>query len=221
MSNEDRIEELEAILARFLQPMRGIPFPVVIRALAGTAVLPIDREDGADQGLIACFEEAAALVGTLVRRDPIKRNRPNEVGNDIEPFVIRSLAQGGLHAERPRAANGRGQQVGYPDILVHDADGRPTYLECKVFGEAAEATTMRSFYLSPSANPKVCMDARHLLLAFGVARDPIAGSRDSFHQPTSFKLVDLHGLRCDVKYEFNADNVRLYEPAMILAQGPV
>lgn len=82
-------------------------------------------------------------------------------------------------------------------------------------------TTMRSFYLSPSENPKVCLDAHHLLLAFGVERQPISGSRDSLYRPTSFKLVDLHNLKCDVKYEFNADNARLYMDDMLLAEGKV
>ena len=30
MSEQQRIAELEAVLAQFLQPIRGIPFPLVI-----------------------------------------------------------------------------------------------------------------------------------------------------------------------------------------------
>jgi hypothetical protein len=80
---------------------------------------------------------------------------------------------------------------------------------------------MRSFYLSPSESFKVSVDARHLLLAFGMDASPIAGSRDSLYIPTSYRLIDLHDLLCDVKYEFNSDNCRLHAPSMILLQGDV
>lgn len=221
MTAENRIEELEEVLARFLQPLRGIPFPVVIKALSNCTVLSIEPEKPADGRLIEALSNAAKLVGDLVRGEPIRRNRPNEVGNDIEPYVIRAIQDTGFRAERPKSARGRGQQVGYPDILLYDDEDRPSYLECKIFAEGSEMTTMRSFYLSPSANPKICMDARHLLLAFGVDREPIVNSRDSYFRATSFKLIDLHKLKCDVKYEFNADNARLYDDGMIVAQGMI
>ena len=221
MNKDDRIDELEAVLARFLQPMRGLPFPVVIKALTERAVLAIDADSKCDAKLVALVKQAAVLVGKQVRKVPIRRNCPNEVGNDIEPYVIDALLSVGLRAERPRSAAGRGQQTGYPDVLIFDAHNRPTYLECKIFGEGAAMTTLRSFYLSPSANPKVCLDARHLLLAFGVDRKPIVGSRDSLFRATSFKLIDLFGLKCDIKYEFNADNARLYDSAMVVAEGVV
>ena len=221
MTAENQIEELEAILARFLQPMRGLPFPVVIKAMAQCAVLGIEPGSPDDGKLIESVSKAARLVGNFVRDDPIRRNRPNEVGNDIEPFVMRAHNEIGLRAERPKSAKGRGQQTGYPDILLYDGANRPSYLECKIFAEGSALTTMRSFYLSPSLNPKICLDARHLLLAFGVDRKPISGSRDSFYRATSFKLVDLHQLKCDVKYEFNADNARLYNEGMVLSQGTV
>jgi hypothetical protein len=80
---------------------------------------------------------------------------------------------------------------------------------------------MRSFYLSPSESFKVSVDGRHLLLAFGMEASPIAGLRDSMYIPRSYKLIDLHDLLCDVKYEFNSDNRRLDAPSMMLLQGEV
>ena len=41
----------------------------------------------------------------------------------------------------------------------------------------------------------------------------------SFYIPKSCKLIDLHDLLCDVNYEFNSDNRRLYAPSMMLLQG--
>ena len=80
---------------------------------------------------------------------------------------------------------------------------------------------MRSFYLSPSESFKVSVDARHLLLAFGMEVSLIGGSIDSIYIPTSYKLIDLHDLLCDVKYEFNSDNRRLYASSIMLLQGNV
>ena len=65
------------------------------------------------------------------------------------------------------------------------------------------------------------VDARHLLLAFGMEASPISGSRNSTYIPKSYKLIDLHDLLCDVKYEFNSDNRRLYAPSIMLLQGDV
>lgn len=89
----------------------------------------------------------------------------------------------------------------------------------KVFGEGSTASTMRSFYLSPSEEFKICLDARHLLLAFGVERVSVSNSINSVYRLRSFKLIGLYGLLCDVKYEFNSDNRRLYAETMMLAEG--
>lgn len=219
MTDGERIAALEGVLAQFLKPIKDLPFDLVIKAIANSKVIRINREALADKKLVTDLTIAANQVGATVRAAPIRRNRPNEVGNDIEPFVMRAVEQVGLRVERPRSLAGRGQQTGYPDILIFDQNERPTYLECKIFGEGSAFTTMRSFYLSPSENCKVSRDTRHLLRAFAMAREPIDGSRDSFYRPVGFKLLDLFDLKCDVKYEFNSDNRRLYDPALILAEG--
>lgn len=218
MNESDRIEQLERLLATFLQPIKGIPFPIVIRAICGNAVEDIDLRNADDQKLVASLTETAETVARAVAETPIRRPRPNEVGNDLEPFVMRAAAASGLVSRAPKSASGRGQQVGYPDILIYDLAGRPTYLEVKSFAHNSEPNSMRSFYLSPSANSKVCMDARHLVLGFGTKAEPIEGSRDSHFTVASFKLINLHGLECDVKYEFNSDNIRMYDKRLVLAE---
>ena len=219
MTDKQRIEELEAILAQFLQPIRNIPFPVVVKAMAGCSIIPVNVAADTDRRLNAALSATAAACKHLVDADPIIRNRPNEVGNDIEPFVMRAAEANGFVVSRPTSRSGVAKTTGYPDVLLHDTVGRPTYLECKVFGEGSAMSTMRSFYLSPSDEFKVHLEARHLLLAFGVQRRPIAGGINSEYRPVSYKLVDLHGLVCDVKYEFNSDNRRLYAEGIILAAG--
>lgn len=219
MTDAERAEHLENLLATFLKPIKGIPFPVVIKAICGNAVEDINPDNAEDAQLIGALKETAAIVAKLVARSPIRRPRPNEVGNDLEPFVRQAANEAGLRASAPKSSTGRGQQVGYPDILIHDAAGRATYLEVKSFADGAEATTMRSFYLSPSANPKACMDARHIVLGFGVEAQPISGSRDSLYTTVSYKLINLFELQCDVKYEFNSDNRRMYASNLVLASG--
>jgi len=219
MNDKDRIDNLEEVLAQFLRPIKNLPFHVVVKALSGSSIIAIDMNDPFDFALVESLKATANRCAELVKANPIVRNRPNEVGNDIEPFVIQAAASVGLRAVRPTTQSGANRSTGYPDVLVYDQQGRPTYLECKVYGEGAALTTMRSFYLSPSEDFKVALDARHILMAFGVTRRSVTESINSEYVPSSFKLVDLHGLLCDVKYEFNSDNRRLYANNMLLAQG--
>jgi hypothetical protein len=189
--------------------------------MSGHDLIPVSAAGDEDKELIAKFVDVAKLTGRLVDAEPIKRPRPNEVGNDIELFVIKAANQLRLNATRPETKDGKKKSTGYPDILILDRFGRYTYVDCKVYANGTEATTMRSFYLSPSENFKVSRDARHLLLAFGYESESINNSSNSFYRVRSYKLVDLYGLKCDVKYEFNSDNQRLYEDRHILAHGEI
>ncbi len=221
MDDKERLEVLEQALAQMLKPVKGIPFSVIVKSLAEQQVIQIDKTDAADIELLRRLERTIRFCATEFKSNPIRRPRPNEVGNDVEAYVMRALPKAGLTAARPTSKGGLGKSTGYPDILVRDGGNRATYLECKIFAYGSAETTMRSFYLSPSESFKVSVDARHLLLAFGMEASPIAGSRDSFYIPKSYKLIDLHDLLCDVKYEFNSDNRRLYAPSMLLLQGDV
>lgn len=219
MDDKERLAILEQALAQMLKPVKGIPFSVIVKSLAGCQVIRIDRADQADVELLERLQKTIQFCATELRSSPIRRPRPNEVGNDVEAYVMRALPKAGLTATRPTSQAGLGKSTGYPDILIRDRQNRNTYLECKIFAPGSDATTMRSFYLSPSDSFKVCLDARHLLLAFGMEARAIAGSRDSMYTPRSYKLIDLHDLLCDVKYEFNSDNRRLYTQSMMLSQG--
>lgn len=219
MDDKERLKVLEQALAQMLKPVKGIPFSVIVKSLAQRQVIQIDKADAADIELLKRLEKAIQFCAAELKANPIKRPRPNEVGNDVEAYVMRALPQAGLTAARPTSQAGLGKSTGYPDILVRDKENRATCLECKIFAPGSADTTMRSFYLSPSESFKVSIDARHLLLAFGMHASPIPGSRESTYVPKSYKLIDLHDLLCDVKYEFNSDNRRLYAPSMMLLQG--
>jgi hypothetical protein len=221
VDDKQRAEVLEAALAQLLQPLKNIPFTAVVRALAEHSILKMDPTDAHDADLIGKLSQAATICGERLRANPIKRPRPNEVGNDVEPYVIDAVKEVGLTCARPVTKSGALKSTGYPDILITGEPGRKTYLECKIFSAETAGTTQRSFYLSPSDDFKVCHDARHLLIAFEMVATPIEGSRNSAYSAVAFKLVDLHDLLCDVKYEFNSDNRRLYGAGMVLASGQV
>ena len=216
----ERVAQLEDVLAQMLQRIRGVPFSVIVKALAKHSIIPIDGNSRQDTKLVNLLSRSAVGAGQATQKQPIVRPRPNEVGNDIEAYVIDAANKIGLHCARPLTASGAGKSTGYPDILVHDEDNRPTYLECKIYALGKAPNSMRSFYVSPSENFKITQDARHLLMAFGMSAMPLGG-QDVEYRAMEFKLVDLHDLLCDVKYEFNSDNRRLYADDLVLASGAI
>lgn len=216
---EDRLAELEAVLEQMLKPIKGIPFRIIVKSIAGCEVIPIDPQIPEDVEMLRGLEHAIRAAAAEVRLRPIERPRPNEVGNDIEVFVKAALLAQGFRVEPPAARNGLTKGVGYPDILIFDKTDRPTYVECKTYSAGTASSSMRSFYLSPSDSFKVCRDARHLVLSFEMVAEAVPGSRNSRYTPTGFKLVDVADLLCDVKYEFNSDNRRLYDEKLILLEG--
>ena len=221
MDERERVAILETALAQMLKPVRGIPFNVVVKALADRQVFKVDLTTSADTRLLKQLGDVVVRCAKELRAKPIRRPRPNEVGNDLELYVARALVKGGFAVSKPMSRDGRGKATGYPDLLFNDAADRPIYLECKIYGAQSINTTLRSFYLSPSDSSKVALDAHHLLLAFGMSATEIRGSRNSLYTPTDYKIIDLHDLLCDVKYEFNSDNRRLYADGMVLASGTV
>lgn len=210
----DREKRLEAALAQFLKPMKGIPFEVVIQALCGTSVERFDPESDSNRKSLESIINAMRKTCQVVQANPIKRPRPNEVGNDMEPFVIDALKAQGMKAAAPKTKSGKGKTTGYPDVKI-ETNGIPIYIEVKTYAAANHTTTQRSFYLSPAEDHKVGEDGYHLLVGFEIERN------GNLFTPVAFELVDLFGLDCDMKAEFNSDNRRLYEPDRLLARERV
>jgi hypothetical protein len=207
----EREKQLEDVLVQFLKPIKGIPFEVVIKSLCGTIVEPFDTETAGNKSLLTRLTLAIREACLSVQQSPIKRPRPNEVGNDMEPFVIAALLNQGFDAGSPKSRDGKGKSTGYPDIKINGSE-LPIYLEVKSYATAKNQTTLRSFYLSPSENPKVSDDGHHLLVGFEMLQN--AGQ----YTPVAFELVDLYGLSCDMKAEFNSDNKRLYQNERVLVR---
>jgi len=206
-----REKQLEDVLAQFLKPIRGIPFEVVIRALCEAEVLKFDLARDDNRALLKQLKEAMRAACRKVQARPIDRPRPNEVGNDMERFVISALQEVGLDTAPPRTRDGKGKSTGYPDVRIETTD-LPVFLEVKTYAAANHATTQRSFYLSPSDDPKVFEDGNHLLVGFEIVHN------GNLFKPVAFEIIDLYGLECDMKSEFNSDNKRLYQKERLLAE---
>ncbi len=201
-----------------LQPLRDVPFRLVINALSGKTVIAIDPNNPKDKALLDVLSEVAQVAGKAVNRSGIIRYRPNEVGNDIEEFVKNALVAAGFRASVPHTKSGKKKSTGYPDIEFRDKAGRIVYIECKTYNIENVDTTQRSFYLSPSDDFKVTEDGLHIGLSYEVFVSGRQGS-DNIYKVKHWKLIDLEKLEVDVKYEFNSDNQRLYMTSNILNEG--
>jgi hypothetical protein len=87
----------------------------------------------------------------------------------------------------------------------------------KFYIEKSEAFK-QSLCLSFSEDFKVTKDAHHFVISYEIyvaGRDGL----NNIYKCRSWKLITLENLICDVKYEFNSDNKRLYTKENILAEG--
>lgn len=217
---EKYIKELEETIAKFMAPLKGIPFPIVIQVLSGHKVLPFDETSRDDRSLLSKMERAAATAGKNAFNKGILAKRPNEAGNYIEPFVIDALQEVGLKADTPLTNKGTKKATGYPDIQITDPAGRVSYLECKTYNLKSRDTTFRSFYLSPSKEDfKVTKDGRHFMMSFQLEQASRSGR--SVFVPVHWGIYDLSHLKVAVKHEFNASNRDLYQEGKLLAEGDI
>ena len=218
MSEPDSdLEDLMARLSKLLKLKRDIRFQEVISALYGHRVEKFDITLDANAETLENIEIAVKQSCRDMQDTPIIKDRPNEVGNAVEPFLITALKRIGFNASSPTTSTGKGRSTGYPDILVIRHDQLPIYIEVKTFSQKAVKSTMRSFYLSPSDDPKVSRDAHHIAVGYEI--ETTQGVDGSW--PVSYEIVDLFDLKCGLKAEFNSNNVRLYEKNRILIQGKV
>lgn len=220
MKNADYTNKLENVIKQMLQPVKGIPFNLVIKALSNYKVISFDPAIEEDKVLLGVLKTVADEAGQAVNRSGIFRTRPNEVGNDIELFVKDALNHIGYTANVPRSTTGNRKATGYPDIEFVDEFGRYSYLECKTYNIENVATTQRSFYLSPSEDFKITRDAHHFAVSYEIYVDGREG-RYNIYKCRGWKILSLEELSVDVKYEFNSDNLSLYSKELVLAEETI
>jgi hypothetical protein len=215
-------EDIERLLAEAVKAHRLLPSEIsvgiAIEAITGKAVVPLTA-DRQDTELVERIGKAATALIAQSKVKPIRTGRLNELGNAVEEPLLNALNAQGLAASWPRRADGSGGRSGYPDIAIDAAGKRPTYLEAKVVGAGSEGSSFRSFYLSPSERPKVCFDARHLLVAFTHHRE--ADAADGFEQYSliNYKVVDLAKVFGKIKFEYQSSNRDMYLGDAIVLKG--
>jgi len=207
-----QLEQLKEAAKIFLRPMERLPFPVVIEAMTGRAVLPIMNrpEDGA---LLKALSAACIKIVSESKTATIHANRPNDVSTQVEERLDARLNSQNFRVEKPQAEAGR-TPGGYPDRLVWSGK-EATYLEVKVSREEnIDEGSARNFFYQPTARPKIRYDARHLLAGFAIKE--VSGKTWVL---TRWKIVDLWFLRVKLKPEYNADNLEIYREESILMEG--
>ena len=215
-------EQTEKLLAEAVNAYRQLPksigVGVAIEAVTDRAVIALSADE-ADKVLLDKICQAARLVMERSLASPLRTGRLNELGNAVEEPLLNACLEVGLEATWPKRQDGSGSRTGYPDIALGISGNRPTYLEAKVIGAGSESSSFRSFYLSPSDNPKVCVDARHLLVAF--VHDRREDSDDGMEQYslTSFKVVDLSYVLGKIKFEYQSSNKDMYLGKAVIAKG--
>ncbi len=222
MSNNEYTKRLENVIKQMLQPLKDIPFNLVIESMTGKKVISFDFAKSDHQKILSLLKQAALNAGKEINKTGILRPRPNEVGNDIEPYVRNALNLMDINADIPIGPSGHKKSTGYPDILFWFNEN-PYYLECKTYNIKNIKTTQRSFYLSPSDEFKVIYDAPHFIISFEIY---VAGEQGNKHiyKCKHYKILSIESLSLDIKYEFNSDNKRMYsgkDGTIILAEGEI
>ena len=222
MSSNEYTKRLENVIIQMLQPLKDIPFNLVIESMTGKKIISFDFAKSDHQKILSLLKQAALNAGKEINKTGILRSRPNEVGNDIEPYVKNALNLLDINADIPIGPSGHKKSTGYPDILFWFNEN-PYYLECKTYNIKNIKTTQRSFYLSPSDEFKVIYDAPHFILSFEIY---VAGEQGNKHiyKCKHYKILSIESLSLDIKYEFNSDNKRMYsgkDGTIILAEGEI
>jgi hypothetical protein len=219
MNQEDYIKQLEETLNKFLTPIKGIPFPLAIKVLTGCKVLAFDITVDENKKLLKKLTKAAESAAQKAYEEGIFTTRPNEAGNQLEPYVLFSLKEVGLKADRPISKSGKKKIAGYPDIQIEDGFGRIIYLDCKTYNTFTKNQTFRTFYFSPSEDPKITKDAFHLLMSFELTTAERKGKKAFV--PITWQIYTLDKLLVQIKHEFNASNKELYTKEALIAEGRI
>ena len=105
--NKKISKELEGVISKMLKPLKGLPLGIVIEGLSGYKAIPYNNRSAKDRKVLSILKKCADNVLEEVNKKGILRPRPNEVGNDIEPFVKEALNNLGYNADTPVTINGK------------------------------------------------------------------------------------------------------------------
>ena len=197
----ERENQLEQLLARFLEPLGNIPFEIFIRAWFKQKVIKFDPVS--DSALFEIIKILGKNTCHLTIESKIISKRPNEVGNVLENYVKQAGEILGLDIEKPKGS-------GYPDLRLKYRD-TVTYIEVKSYNLKSVDSSFRSFYLSPPKRPKIDSSGHHIVIGFEVEEVD-----NGNYCAKAFHLVDAYGLCCSLKFEAQSNNVLLYSNEQIV-----
>jgi len=149
MKDEDQqqLAQLKAAAKILLQPFKNLPFPVVMEAMTGFAIHPLQSQS-ADTALLKSLADCCVRVCADSHKTPILANRSNDVSVQVERLLEAALNDAGRSASKPHAKAGR-SPGGYPDLVI-SGDADATYLEVKVSREEnINQGSARNFSSSP------------------------------------------------------------------------
>jgi hypothetical protein len=197
MGNDEYTRKLEMAIQEFIRPLKNLPFHLVINILSGYEVEKFNPDDSNHKKTLEALKAIARLSCQLINKKGIKRKRANEVGNDIEKYVIQAFRKCNYKADKPSTSQGKKKSTGYPDLEFCVLDNKWHYLECKSYN--------------------ITHSGIHFILCFEIYQDH---REDDFnvYKTKGWKILDAYNLDIDLKYEFNSDNRRLYKPELILAE---
>ncbi len=194
-------------------------FSTAIYQATGKGVIPLSKDEVADQDIISSIAKAIDETRTELNApdSPLKGlARINEASRFFENLLLEKLnKERGITCQIPLNSKGSAQRSGYPDLhIIHEPSGKHYYLDPKLYENKSEASTLRTFYYSPtSKHGKIHHDAVHLLL--GIKHDGNDGNW--FIQ--GWKLIDLSSLSLKLKSEYNASNADLYKQGMVIRES--
>jgi len=206
-----------AAVARADRELGQISFSTVVEATTGHKILPVDPSREADREILSRIGTAlnTVLQHLNATNSPAQQERRiNEVSSHFED-ELKTVLNGtaGFSCDFPRTAAGNIQRAGYPDLrLVYRKSGRVIYVDPKLYARGSRASSFRTFYYEPKVETsKIRDDAHHLIV--GIEHDGRAGG---FWRFLNWELVDVSGLRVQLKAEFQGSNRDLYRPELIV-----
>ena len=206
MKDKEYIENIENILSGLLKPIKNIPFNIVVKSISNNVeVISFNECNDTHNRALEVLKKISQDVIIKTKNQSIISERVNEVGNKIENIVKDSMIENDIKIIRPKSQ--KNKNVGYPDFeffIKNDS----FYLECKTYNKKSYQSSNRSFFLSPSKDFKVGKSTVHFLLSFEIIKETI--NDINYYKAISFHIISIEKLQCDLKYEFNSSNKKIY-----------
>ncbi|MBC6415973.1 MAG: hypothetical protein GDA46_06265 [Bdellovibrionales bacterium] len=99
-----REAQLEKILVQMIQPLKKIPFELVIPSLFEVSVKKFDLKNSDNKKTLDKMAKAMSCVCKNIQKKLLKEL---VLGNDIEEYVIKALKAEKLNASTPKTKQGK------------------------------------------------------------------------------------------------------------------